>query len=115
MDKCRIFLMFFCYFYIMNFSPGNLKKLELLLKETGYALRYEKGNFNSGYCLLKDKKIVIINKYFTDDVKFQKLLDIMNTVDFPQGKGLTESSLKIWEKLFPLQIVENLIPFEDGK
>ncbi len=110
-----IFLKKICYFYRVNFSVGNLKKLEILLKEAGYTLRYEKGNFNSGYCLLKDKRIVIINKYFTDDVKFQKLLDIMQTVDFQGGQGLTESSLKIWEKLFPVKIEENLIPFEDGK
>lgn len=110
-----IFLKKICYFYRVNFSVGNLKKLEILLKEASYTLRYEKGNFNSGYCLLKDKRIVIINKYFTDDVKFQKLLDIMQNVDFQGGQGLTESSLKIWEKLFPVKIEENLIPFEDGK
>lgn len=105
----------FYYFYIMNFSTGNLKKLELLLKETGYALRYEKGNFNSGYCLLKDKKVVIINKYFTDDVKFQKLLDIIQSLEFHDKNGLSEASLRIWEKIFPPQKHENLIPFSDGE
>ena len=99
----------------MNFSSGNLKKLETLLKDAGYALRYEKGNFNSGYCLLKDKKVVIINKYFTDDVKFQKLMDIIQIVDFQGGLDLTEASLKTWEKLFPAKVVENLIPFLDGE
>ena len=99
----------------MNFSSGNLKKLETLLKDAGYALRYEKGNFNSGYCLLKDKKVVIINKYFTDDVKFQKLMDIIQIVEFQDGLVLTEASLKTWEKLFPTKVVENLIPFLDGE
>jgi hypothetical protein len=99
----------------MNFSTGNIKKLETLLKDAGYVLRYEKGNFNSGYCLLKDKKVVIINKYFTEDVKFQKLLDIIQIVDFHEGIGLTEVSLKTWEKLFPSKAVENLIPFIDGE
>ena len=99
----------------MNFSSGNLKKLETLLKDAGYALRYEKGNFNSGYCLLKDKKVVIINKYFTDDVKFQKLMDIIQIVEFQDGLVLTEASLKTWEKLFPAKVVENLIPFLDGE
>ena len=99
----------------MNFSSGNLKKLETLLKDAGYAMRYEKGNFNSGYCLLKDKKVVIINKYFTDDVKFQKLMDIIQIVEFQDGLVLTEASLKTWEKLFPAKVVENLIPFLDGE
>ena len=99
----------------MNFSTGNIKKLETLLKDAGYVLRYEKGNFNSGYCLLKDKKVVIINKYFTDDVKFQKLMDIIQIVEFQDGLVLTEASLKTWEKLFPAKVVENLIPFLDGE
>jgi hypothetical protein len=99
----------------MNFSTGNIKKLETLLKDAGYVLRYEKGNFNSGYCLLKDKKVVIINKYFTDDVKFQKLMDIIQIVEFQDGLVLTEASLKTWEKLFPTKVVENLIPFLDGE
>ncbi|MCE2964156.1 MAG: hypothetical protein ACK5UE_12665 [Chitinophagales bacterium] len=99
----------------MNFSLGNLKKVENLLKEMGYLLRYEKGNFNSGYCLLKDKKIIIINKYFTDDVKFQKLIDILQIFDIQDSEGLSESSLKILEKLFPIKVTENLIPFDDGK
>jgi len=98
----------------MNFSTGNIKKLETLLKDAGYVLRYEKGNFNSGYCLLKDKKVVIINKYFTEDVKFQKLMDIIQVIDFHEGLGLTESSLKLWSKLFPTRPLENLIPFIDG-
>ena len=99
----------------MNFSTGNIKKLETLLKDAGYVLRYEKGNFNSGYCLLKDKKVVIINKYFTDDVKFQKLMDIIQIVEFQDGLVLTEASLKTWEKLFPTKVVESLIPFLDGE
>jgi hypothetical protein len=63
----------------------------------------------------KTKKIVIINKYFTDDVKFQKLLDILQIFDIHDMEGLSESSVKILEKLFPVKLTENLIPFEDGK
>jgi len=99
----------------MNFSTGNLKKLEALFKELGYMLRYEKGNFNSGYCLIKDKKVVIVNKYFTDDVKFQKLLDIIQTLDIQKIDSLSEPSAKLLEKLLPTKVFENEIPFEDGQ
>jgi hypothetical protein len=97
----------------MNFSPAQLKKLELLIKESGYTLRYEKGTFNSGYCVLLDKNVVIINKYFTDDVKFQKLLDIIQTLNFEDKTKMTEPSLKILEKLRPDTFELNQIPFED--
>ena len=39
-----------------KFTPAFLKKLEELLKEQGYDVRYEKGNFKSGFCVLEDKK-----------------------------------------------------------
>jgi len=97
----------------MNFSPSNLKKIETLIKEGGYTLRYEKGNFNSGYCVLRDKNVVIVNKYFTDDVKFQKLLDIVSSIDFVQLTALSESSIKLLEKIKPESLIVNPIPFEN--
>ena len=40
-------------------------KLENILESQEYKIRFEKGNFKSGYCIIKDKKVVIINKYFS--------------------------------------------------
>jgi hypothetical protein len=42
-------------------------------------------------------------------------MDIIQIVDFKDVIGLTEASLKTWEKLFPAKVVENLIPFLDGE
>ncbi len=97
----------------MNFSHSNLKKLEAVLKEAGYALRYEKGNFNSGYCVLLEKSVVIINKYFTEDVKFQKLLDILMDLEVDERKLTDENTLKIWEKVKALKSKQAEIPFEN--
>ncbi|MFT4972429.1 MAG: hypothetical protein ACI9JY_001633, partial [Saprospiraceae bacterium] len=36
----------------MNYTKHTLKKVELLFEEIGYIVRYEKGNFNSGYCVV---------------------------------------------------------------
>ena len=40
------------------------KKLELLLESQDYKIRFEKGNFKSGYCIIRNNKVIIINKYF---------------------------------------------------
>lgn len=42
-----------------------------------YMLRYEKGSFKSGYCVLNDSKIVIVNKYFPLEGKINALIDIL--------------------------------------
>lgn len=97
----------------MNYSATNFKKIEALFKDLGYALRYEKGNFNSGYCIIKDKNVVIINRYFTDDVKFQKLLDIIQTLEIREIQTLSEANYKLLEKLNHPATAP--IPFDESK
>lgn len=99
----------------MNFSHTNLKKLETLVKDAGYTLRYEKGHFNSGYCVLLDKSVVIINKYFTEDVKFQKLLDILVDLEIDERLITDPSSIKTLEKIKILKSKQEEIPFENVK
>ena len=60
-----------------KFTPAYLKKLEDLLKESLYEVRYEKGNFKSNYCILEAKKVVVINKFSTLESRIQALLEII--------------------------------------
>ncbi|MFM7014705.1 MAG: hypothetical protein ACKOX3_00100 [Bacteroidota bacterium] len=64
-----------------KFTPAYLKKLEELLKEQNYEVRYEKGNFKSNYCLLETKRVVVINKFSTLESRIQALLEIINTLN----------------------------------
>jgi len=38
-----------------------LAELEEVVQRLGYKLRYEKGNFEGGYCLLKESRLFVIN------------------------------------------------------
>lgn len=62
---------------MLKSSKSNLSKLELLFQEQGYTLRYEKGNFNSGYCLVDSRKIIIVNKFYDVEARINVLLDIL--------------------------------------
>lgn len=64
-----------------KYTPAALKKLETLFKEAGYIVRFERGNFTSGYCVLEQKKVVVINKFFDQDARINSLLDILAQVD----------------------------------
>ncbi len=66
---------------MLKYTANNLSKVEDIFKNRGYILRYEKGNFNSGYCLLENKKVIIINKYFDNEAKVNCLIDIFNQID----------------------------------
>ena len=83
---------------MIKYTPQFLLKLEDMVAESDYTLRYEKGNFKSGYCLLKDQKIMIINKFFTTEGKINVLLDILKGVQLDPTR-FTEKSQKLWDEL----------------
>ncbi len=56
------------------------------MAETDFVLRYEKGNFKSGYCLLNSKKVAIINKYFSIEGKINCLVDIIKSIEVETEK-----------------------------
>lgn len=66
----------------IKYTKNFLDKLENLFAESEYILRYEKGSFKSGYCILKESKVVIINKYFPLEGKINALFDILNELNF---------------------------------
>lgn len=43
-------------------SEQLLKELELLASHSGITIRYEKGDFEGGYCILKDERLIVVNK-----------------------------------------------------
>ncbi|MDI1322958.1 MAG: hypothetical protein PSV36_09425 [Algoriphagus sp.] len=67
---------------VIKYTKHFLDKLENLFAASEFILRYEKGNFKSGYCVLKENKVVIVNKYFPLEGKINALLDILNELNF---------------------------------
>jgi hypothetical protein len=65
----------------VKYTKHYLDKLENLFSASTYMLRYEKGNFKSGYCILNDIKVVIINKYFPLEGKINALIDIISELN----------------------------------
>lgn len=78
----------------VKYTKHFLNKLEDIFAESEYQLRYEKGNFKSGYCVLKDTKIAIVNKYYTTEGKINCLIDILKSVEIDQ-KQLSEKNSKL--------------------
>ena len=82
----------------IKYTPHFLSKLEDLFSESTYILRYEKGNFQSGYCLLNDSKIAIINKYFPLEGKINSLIDIIRTINL-NPEELCENNRKFFSAI----------------
>jgi len=82
----------------VKYTKHFLNKLEDLMSETDYVLRYEKGNFQSGYCILKDTKVAIINKYYSMDGKINSLIEIIRSIE-PDQAHLSDNNKKLLKDL----------------
>jgi hypothetical protein len=88
---------------MIKYTVPFLTRLEDLIAESDYTLRYEKGNFKSGYCLLRDQKIIIVNKFYTTEGKITALLEILKTVELNTSR-FSEKSQKLFEELAQTEI-----------
>ena len=58
-------------------TAHTLEKLEHLLKCAGYKVRYEKGNFKTGACVLQNSKVIVVNKFSNLENKIQALMGLL--------------------------------------
>lgn len=84
-----------------KYTPNTLKKLEQLFEEARYRVRYEKGNFNSGFCVLEDRRIAVINRFLNVEGRINALIEILPTLNVNEEE-LSGEMLK-WYK----QLLEN--------
>jgi hypothetical protein len=77
---------------MLKYNNATLQKIEILLKDLSYVVRYEKGNFQSGYCLVRDKKIVIVNKFYPTEVRITAFLELLTDIDISAANLSEEQS-----------------------
>ncbi len=82
----------------MKFTTNTLSKIQAVIEESGYVLRYERGNFQSGYCILQDKKVVVLNKFLQTEGRINILIDLLPTLDINFDK-LTLESQKLYDEM----------------
>ena len=83
---------------MFKYTRHSLKKIEQILEENGYTIRYERGNFQSGYCIVENKKIAVINKFFDVEARINSLLEIMGTIEIDVNL-LSEKSKDFYKKI----------------
>ena len=88
---------------MVKFTNHFLHKLEDLIAESEYILRYEKGNFKSGYCLLKDTKVAVVNKYYSLEGKISYLVDIVKEIEI-DPQELSASNKKVLSELLQTEL-----------
>jgi hypothetical protein len=89
----------------MRYTQTTLEKFEKILDETGYIVRYERGNFQSGYCILEQRKVVVLNKFLPLEGRISTLIDII-----PQLKISPEMLSPDVRRIYEEVVSASLIP-----
>ncbi len=82
----------------MKYTQTNLDKLENILSQSEYVVRYERGTFQSGWCLLEAKKVVVLNKFLNVEGRINTLLELIPQIQIDFDK-LTIDSQKLYEEV----------------
>jgi len=80
----------------MKYTQNTLDKIEKVVEETGYIVRYERGSFQSGFCILEEKKVVVLNKFLPLEGRINTLIDLLPHLKIDAGT-LTPESRKIFD------------------
>jgi flavodoxin len=89
----------------MKYTQSVVDKLEDILGESGYVVRYERGTFQSGWCLLEARKVVVLNKFLNTEGRINTLMEIIPqlAIDFDK---LTHESQKLYEDVVKKSVTE---------
>jgi hypothetical protein len=82
----------------MKYTQATLDKLEKIVEEAGYVIRYERGTFQSGYCILEQKKVVVLNKFLQTEGRINTVIDLIPQLDI-RPDLLSEESKKLYTDL----------------
>jgi hypothetical protein len=93
----------------MKYTQSTLDKLEAIPEQAGYVLRYERGTFQSGYCILEERRVVVLNKFLQVEGRINTLLDLIPQLDVNKHL-LSEDSQKLY-----LEIMSKLETEQNGQ
>lgn len=91
----------------MKYTQTTLDKLESIPEQSGYVLRYERGTFQSGYCVLEEKKVVVLNKFLQLEGRINTLVDLIPQLDINTDLLADDAKKLYLEIIAKLQAEEN--------
>ena len=87
----------------MKYTQTTLDKLHAIPEHAGYILRYERGNFQSGYCILESKKVIVLNKFLQTEGRINTLVELIPQLEI-QPLHLPEDLRKLYEDVRAQQV-----------
>ena len=84
---------------MFKYTKTTLQKIETIFEELDYKVRYERGSFKSGYCLVENRNIAVVNKFFDIEGRINVLLEILTDFEEIDETIFTEKTLDFYKKI----------------
>ena len=101
----------------MKYTQATLNKIEQVLDDAGYIIRNERGTFQSGYCILEQKKVVVLNKFLQMEGRINTLVDIIPQLNI-QVDELSSEARKTYTDIMErsrLAAADDAAPKQEGE
>ena len=82
-------------------KTAQLSLLEKTIKELGYTVRFEKGNFLGGECRVRKDIIVVVNKFLPLEGKIYTLAKVISKIN---PSGLSPETAKLVDGLVDISL-----------
>jgi hypothetical protein len=82
----------------LKLNPATLTKIEKLIEEADYIIRYERGTFQSGYCILEQGKVIVLNKFLQTEGRINTLIELLPLLKLEPTHMLPDNR-KLYEEL----------------
>ena len=82
----------------MKYTQTTLDKIDKMIEESGYIVRYERGSFQSGFCILEERKVVVLNKFLQLEGRINTLIDLIPQLKI-EPETLTPDSKKWFDDI----------------
>jgi hypothetical protein len=84
---------------MLPYTQTSLNKLEDLLNALGLKVRYERGSFKSGTCVLQKENILVVNRFSDIEVKIRSMIQVIQGLEPSESTELDEKQQKLYYSL----------------
>lgn len=91
---------------MIKYTKTTLQKIIQILEDQEYVVRFEKGHFRSGYALVHDRKIAVVNKFFDTEARINALLEILDQIEINEAL-LDHKSKAFYRSLIKAALIKN--------
>lgn len=87
---------------MFKYTRHTLKKIETILERSSYTLRYERGSFQSGYCMVENRNIIVVNRFFDVEGRINVLLEILHNIEIDKN-NFDEKELEFYQTIMAFE------------